>query len=192
MRRSDSFQAEFQESVVIGSVISPSILLALPFLPGRLAQVAIGVGLGVLLAITLAGYLRYRRQARPSLAFDCWRLTLFTLLVVAFITLALSLAAMLGGVVGAAVLAVFFIGFLGWAWRAVPRDRITGGGAFNERIVGVACALGAGLSGVFVVLFGPAFIAFIVTLLHLGLAAIVAVLLIRASHEAGITADNGT
>jgi hypothetical protein len=183
MHSSDSWRVQFEEAVAVGAVFSPALLTALPFLSSAGVSIAVVALLAVLLALTLIGYLTYRKQVEASRAFHRWRISLLVLLDTAFLLAVAALAFELGGFIAGISAISLFLLLAATAWKKMPRSRAHGYTG-NPAIAGAAGGLGAVSAGVLSLAFGSAFFHAVVATLHFSLAVIATILLIRASQEA--------
>jgi hypothetical protein len=181
-------RSQFEEAIVIGAVFSPVLLTAFPFATSTSLQIAIAVFLAALLALTLLGYVAYRKLVHTSSSFRLWRASLLLLLASAMLAVALALVFGLGGPLASAGVLSFFLLLAALAWKKLPRGRNHGKG--NPGVAGIGGALAAASCGALTAAFGSSFIQALVTGLHFSLALIATALLIRAVHEARATGHN--
>jgi hypothetical protein len=184
MHPPDSPRVQFEEAVAVGGVFSPALLTALPFISSVGASIAIAALLAVLLVSTLIGYFAYRKQVPAGSSFHLWRISLLLLLALAMLSVTAVLACGLGGsLAGVSVIALFLL-LAAAAWRKMPRNRSQGEYKGSQTVASAAGVLGAVGAGVLAAVFGSALIHAVVATLHLSLAVIATVMLIRAVQEA--------
>jgi hypothetical protein len=168
-----SDRREYEEAVVLGGILSPALLLALPFLRAPIYMLIAVLICALLLLTTAAGAIWFGRRPSEWRSIQSWRFLTALLLCGAFFFFAVHIANLIGGPWAAALVAGLMTAGIAAATACSgtieqPQDPA----AIDSRLIGQVTAISAALGSLVLGLLGETSVALVVGVLHMVVAII--------------------
>jgi hypothetical protein len=181
---------QYEEAVVLGGVLSPAVLLVVPFLKSTSHVWLVFAGTALVFVPTVIGAIWFRRRLGDARRIQICHLIIAVLLSFAFSICAIALAGLMAGPWAAAILAALMLFMLlGALHFARDSSYAIDHSSVDEQTIGRFAAIGATAGSAVLVFLGGLSIAVVVGILHVVLAVltgVVAVTAFRRLSEASI------
>jgi len=166
-----SDRRQYEEAVVLGGVLAPALLLALPFLNTPTFVVIAIASCSLVWLVTAIGAIWFSRRLGEARAIQTWRFLIALLLCSAFFFFTVSIANLVAGPWPAAIMVALMLATIVGAWALSQTTRSPLGTAtVDVQVTGRVTAIGAAVASVVLGFMGQTSVAVVVGLLHMVLA----------------------
>lgn len=174
----------YEEVVVLGGVLAPALLLAIPFLTAVFHIAFALLSCVALLVMTVVGAAWFRRRRGAWRSIQVWRLVSALLLSTSFLFLSAIIGDVVGGIWFALCVVVLAVGIAvgAHAWSRHPRPP-SGPVAIDSRLIGRLSAVGAVVGSILLALLGRSSVALLVCVLHMTLAVVTGLVAMHSYRE---------